>query len=437
MNAIPPAIAERLLSVPARHLIARAVLFVILLLPLGLIHGLISERQARSAEASGAVSALWGGEQILLGPILRVPLRSTATPGQWDTASEGYAYFLPKTLDADIGLRSERRRRGLFAVPVYRASATLSGRFEAIAATEGAATPDWTSVELLIGVQDVRALQGHASLQWNGEDVELEPSTGRRIEPGIPGIHARLPAGAADGAAFRLQLQFNGSRRFRLAPFGRQTTARIHSDWPHPSFGGGWLPDRSRIEASGFEADWHISHLGRGFPQQWRVHDDDRSQAPALGETHFGVDLIEPVDEYRLAERIGKYAILTVLFTFLTVWLIELLSGRYLHPIQYALLGAALCLFGLLQLALAEHLGFTAGFVAAAGAICALVSYYGHAILGSPGRAFALGGVLSAIYGYLYVVLHAEDLALLSGSIALFLALAAVMVLTRHVDWHR
>jgi inner membrane protein len=39
------------------------------------------------------------------------------------------------------------------------------------------------------------------------------------------------------------------------------------------------------------------------------------------------------------------------------------------------------------------------------------------------------------LYGYLYILLNNEDYALLIGSVGLFLTLAAVMYLTRKIDW--
>ena len=43
--------------------------------------------------------------------------------------------------------------------------------------------------------------------------------------------------------------------------------------------------------------------------------------------------------------------------------------------------------------------------------------------------------MLALLYGTLYGLLSADDYALLMGSILLFGLLAAVMVLTRDVDW--
>jgi inner membrane protein len=131
-----------------------------------------------------------------------------------------------------------------------------------------------------------------------------------------------------------------------------------------------------------------------------------------------------------------KYAVLTLLFTFAVIWLTEVLSGQTVHPIQYAFVGAALCLFGLLQLSFAEHFGFTVAFVVAALAVVTMITLYCFSLLRRAWQALAVGGVLGGLYAYLYSILRAEDHALLGGSVALFIGLGVAMFLTRRVDWN-
>jgi inner membrane protein len=106
------------------------------------------------------------------------------------------------------------------------------------------------------------------------------------------------------------------------------------------------------------------------------------------------------------------------------------------HPVQYLLIGLGLVLFYLLLLSLSEHLGFTWAYVVAAAAITTLVTIYGRSVLRSRRRALTLGGLLGALYGLLFVLLQIQDYALLAGSLALLGALAAVMFVTRRVDWY-
>ena len=48
-----------------------------------------------------------------------------------------------------------------------------------------------------------------------------------------------------------------------------------------------------------------------------------------------------------------------------------------------------------------------------------------------------VGGRDELVYALLYVLVLSEDYALLLGAIVLFVALAAVMLVTRKMDWYR
>ena len=106
-----------------------------------------------------------------------------------------------------------------------------------------------------------------------------------------------------------------------------------------------------------------------------------------------------------------------------------------LHPIQYAMVGAALVLFYVLLLALSEHIGFSAAYLAAALSMIALVGLYTRSILGRAALAAQVCGLMGGWYGFMYVVLHLQDYALLLGSLGLFAVLAAIMGATRNLDW--
>lgn len=51
-------------------------------------------------------------------------------------------------------------------------------------------------------------------------------------------------------------------------------------------------------------------------------------------------------------------------------------------------------------------------------------------------RGVTFATLLSALYGALYGLLLSEDNALVLGSTLLFVILAAIMVLTRRIDWY-
>jgi inner membrane protein len=95
-----------------------------------------------------------------------------------------------------------------------------------------------------------------------------------------------------------------------------------------------------------------------------------------------------------------------------------------------------MCVFYLLELSLSEHLGFGLAYLVATVAIVVQIAGYCAAVLQSWRRAAIVGGMATALFGYLYVVLTNEDYALLIGSIGVFAILAAIMYLTRRVDWY-
>jgi inner membrane protein len=140
-------------------------------------------------------------------------------------------------------------------------------------------------------------------------------------------------------------------------------------------------------------------------------------------------------ESYRIVERVMNYDALVAALVFTAFFLFEALCGLRLHAVHYGLVGAALCLFYLALLALGEFVGPDLAYLGAAIASSLLIVLYSAAILRSQVRAGIVAALLAGVYGMLYLVLRLEDFALLAGTGALFMALAAVMFFTRNVDW--
>jgi len=416
-------------------------LVLLLLIPAAMIGGLVSERRARRSGAVDEVTAKWGRLQVMTGPALVIPflvrrVELDKNGKQVVREETRHLTVLAETLAVRGEIESEVRHRGIFSVPVYRLRLEVSGRFVRPEFSDwnvAAADVRWDRAEIGVGISDARAIQERTDLTWNGRAISFLPGTGA-FDLADTGIHAPL-AGAPPSAAFdfTFPLVLNGSVGVYFVPFGRETGVTLKSNWPDPSFQGNWLPAKRTVTDRGFEASWSIPFLGRNYPQAWT---SEAKMAETVEASRFGLDLVTPVDEYRMAERSTKYAGLFILLTFATIWLIEVLGRMRVHPIQYLLVGAAMCLFYLLELALSEHLGFASAYTVAAVAVVALIASYSLAALNSPRRAGIVGGLVAALYAYLYVLLKNEDYALLIGSVGLFLMLAAVMYLTRRIDWH-
>jgi inner membrane protein len=233
-----------------------------------------------------------------------------------------------------------------------------------------------------------------------------------------------------DAADFRIDLELRGSEALQFAAAGRQTRASLQSGWPHPAFRGAWLPRERDVGAQGFSASWEVPAVARGLPPAWKL---GAIGDEAMAQARFGVDFLYPVDPYRMSERSLKYCALFIGLAFLVIWLVETLTRRPVHPVHALLLGAALCLFYLLELSLAEQFGFTVAYGLASAAVTLQVSLYARAALSGTRPALALASVVASLYGLLFLLLREEDYALLIGASSLFAVLSVVMFLTRRI----
>ncbi|HEY9419908.1 MAG TPA: cell envelope integrity protein CreD [Thermoanaerobaculia bacterium] len=414
-------------------------LALLLLIPLAMVGSLIRERQARRHQAAEEVASSWGRSQILGGPVLIVPflMHGKDDKGK-DVTWTSYAHFLPETLEIDGRIAPERRNRGIFEVAVYRADLHWKGTFLRPDFSNWRIAPQdilWDDAWLSVGIPDLRGIRSGVALTWGGRSLQFEPGA-RGGGLWDSGLSVRMPelktAEKGQAYAFAFNLGLNGSQKLDFLPLGKQTKVLLRSSWPSPSFAGAFLPESREVSGTGFEAVWNVSWFGRGYPQQWR---SEETQTEKVFASAFGVELFLPVDSYQKTERSVKYGVLFLLLTFLTFFLYEVFNPFSLHPIQYLLVGSAICLFYLLLLSLSEHLPFGLAYAAGAAATVLLIGGYSAAILRGAVRAFLMTAVLGGLYGYLYVLLQLEDYALLLGSLGLFLILALVMYLTRKIDW--
>ncbi len=440
---------QRLARSPAFKFFLIAFLILLLLVPLVLVFGLVSEREGRAREVQGEVARTWGAAQQVSGPFLVVPytvrLETTQGDKRVEQVQERRAVFLPEQLDLEADVASKILRRSIYEVVVYTAKVTLAGRFLAADMAEVAAdvlAVRWADATFALGLSDVAGLKEAATLTVNGaRQLPLQPSLG------IPtatqtGIHVKL-AGAGDQVlagpdtapkpfAFRLELVFGGSSSLDFAPVARETRLAMSSDWPHPSFSGAFLPIDRTVTPSGFTGAWRVPHLARSVPQAWSLA---TAGIDRFRPYQFGVQLFKPVDFYSLVTRAAKYAVLFLAFAFMAVFLLELLSGARVHPVQYLFVGLAMIFFYVLLLSLAEQVGFALAYLVAAASSAAMLSLYVGMALGSRARGAAMFAVLLLLYALLYLNLTLEDYALLLGAILGFAALTTVMFATLRVDW--
>ncbi|GAA3929600.1 cell envelope integrity protein CreD [Luteimonas lutimaris] len=421
-----------------------------ILVPLAMIRGVIHEREGYRAEAVAKVARSNAGRQSLAGPVLVVPYSEQVEVVERDkygveqvvhrTERRQWVFF-PKTLDVGGKLEPEVRRSGLYRVRVYAWQGHAQADFDVRIPDDAdpAAARSIGRPYLGYAVGDVRGLR-KSRLQVDGREAKvLQGLDGQ----GGDGVHARLPAPrAGQRLALRSRLDFTlaGTESLAVVPLGDNNHVALDSPWPHPSFVGTLSPDVLDVGDDGFRASWDRPALASNTQAQvlrGLKRGGGNASSVLAGVDGIELKLIDPVDIYTKADRATKYGLLFVALTFVGFFMFELIRQLRIHPVQYALVGLALAIFFLLLVSLSEHIEFGWAYLVASVACIGLLGFYLSAVLRSALRGLGFAVMLATLYAALYGLLVSEDNALVLGAGLLFVILAAVMVLTRKVDWYR
>jgi inner membrane protein len=426
-------------------------LIVLLHVPLALTRGVLVERRNYQAQATEQIASVWGREQGIVGPVLAVPyayesqvMRSRVVNGKAVQVEEmvlvpGTAYFLPETLAVNGRVDPEVRRRGIYETVVYSSRLKMDAAFQPDFALAGieAKRVDWDKARMLIGVSDLHGVRSITVPEAANRTGATFESTDRMPDAFLP-LGAKV-SGVVSGDRFQfaVEIALQGSERLEVAPIGKQTSVKLESSWADPSFTGASLPVGREVSAEGFKAEWQSSHFSRGFPQSWTANQFTRDEMSAkIAGARFGVKFAQLVDGYSMVERAQKYGVLFFVLTFAVFFLFETTAALRIHPLQYLLVGAALCLFFIAFLALSEFWPTGRAYGIAALACTGMIALYAWTFLKTGWRTLVIAGGLAATYGYLYFVLQSQDYALIAGTSALFAALALVMFCTRKLNWY-
>jgi inner membrane protein len=425
-------------------------LILLLLIPMGMVESVIFDRSHLYRQATNEITASWGKEQLLYGPILTLPFVKTFSEnGGWSYDSR-FQHLRPETMTLDSHIETQIRYRGIYEVPVYIATVRFNGLFSLadVAGEEGSdAGLQLDEGVIQIPVNNSRSIKEPIGLVWDGEVIKLTPKWDKAASETVI-FTAKLPAHLLSkhkDHEFEYEIKLAGSKAFSFISSAQKTDIKMNSNWASPSFFGIYLPNSRDISDDGFTVSWTINDLlaDMGYSEQEMV-----SANWFQGQQSFGVNLIQPVDTYQVVTRAAKYAVLFISLTFLVYFFTELFSNALLHPIQYLFVGVANCIFYLylfvgvancifylLLLSLAEHINFTLAYFISSTASISLISLYSRSILKSRTKATIVFVTLSGLYTYLFVTLRSEGFALLIGSIGLFLILGVAMYLTRNIDW--
>ncbi len=416
---------------------------LLLWIPLQMVRGVIQERASRQQQAREAIAEASAGEQRIVGPFLGVSYRLydtiTEENKKGDLVSRvveitGEALFPADAMTFTAAIPVEEKYKGIYKALQFRVGGKIDSTFSVppeLGLQKDKRRVVVTEARVLMPITDLRGLRSAPKAGWNGADAGTVEAVqiagvGNTLAFAVP-----VPT-AGVSYPFSVTLDLIGTTSLGFAPSGKTNKVSWQSAWPHPGFGGRFLPIERSVDANGFTATWTIPHLAtknygnvpalyaRGIQTSWETLD---------------VGFVEPANLYQQAERAAKYGMLFVVLTFAGFFLYEVTTRLRIHPMQYLLVGLTLAIFFLLLIAASEHIAFNYAYVLAALACTGLNILYMAHVLGSWKRAMSFGGALAILYGVLYGILASEDNALIMGSMLLFIMLALIMLTTRRVDW--
>lgn len=433
---------REILSVGLR-LVLLGVMAVVLLLVSLLIYPLVGERMDSAEKAVESIAAPWGKQQVIGGPMLVVPY---AVRGEKEQLVRKEMVFMADSLSISATVVPEERARGIYKALLYRSEATVEGSFKGVLRSSfpsEAKEVYWDEAALRYGVSDIVGLKNFVRCEVGEDTLILDKVTDKT--PNRFSFSAALTSPISTGLVergfpFRLEVELNGNETIGFCPMGRTTDVEMKLRWSSPSFVGRFLPDRREVTDSLTTARWRVLSINHQIPASFSYSgesDDDvyRNSFDDVAENEFAVKLLQPVSHYKQVDRSVKYAILLIVFTFLTIFFCDYFAKKMIPLFSYLLVGVALLLFYTLLLSLSELVGFEWAYIISGVAVVGLSTVYMYGFLRSAMYTAIGGGVMVLLYGMMYILLTLENLPLLIGSIFLFVVLAVVMRLSLKMRW--
>ena len=426
-------------------------LTLLLLIPSFMVQDLITERQNRQQEVIREISDKWSGSQLVQGPILVLPYKTTVMEKDSDTQKSGRReiltniYILPEILNISSKANPELLHRGIFDAVVYNSQIKVSGTFSQLELKKSGIDPamiQWEQAKVDIGLSDLKGLKNNPVIRLGNQNYEVEPDfTSLKLFSNNLVILPNLGSEKSTALNFSFDLDLRGSEKLSFLHLGKNTIVKIEGEWNDPSFTGRYLPDERSVSGKAFSATWKMPYYNRPYPQQWieentvlnttdtQVQGNNNSDSRAV----FGVNFLLPVDQYQKTIRTAKYAFLVILLSFLSLFFTELLIKQRVHFLQYVLIGAAMTIYYILLLSLSEQLGFNLAYIIASAATAGLIGTFIWSLLKNRKVALLFAGILTMLYSFIFIILQLQDLALLAGSIGLFLIVALLMYLSQKI----
>lgn len=418
-------------------------LTILLLIPSALIQDLIIERQARQDEVIGDITDKWSGSQLIEGPVMVLPYKKLVASK--DAASKTVykeivtnIYILPELLNVKSSVDPQILNRGIFDAVVYDSKLNVSGKFSELELVKSGLNPEmilWDKAKVVIGISDLKGMKNNPEIKFGESLYQVEPDfTSLKLFNNNLIILPNLSKEKRTTLSFNFNLDLRGSKELSFLHLGKSTQVNISGKWNDPSFIGRYLPENRSINKDGFTATWKMPYFNRPFPQQW---EEVNSVLRVDDKASFGVKFMLPVDQYQKTMRTAKYSFLIILLTFISLLFTEMIQKKKIHVLQYVLIGAAMVIYYSLLLSFSEQVGFNMAYLIASVSTIVLIGLFIASLLKNKKTALLFSAILTVFYGFIFIIIQLQDLALLYGSIGLFIIVATLMYLSSKMDWSK
>lgn len=425
---------------------------LLLLIPKAMIEKTVQERSERNKSSFNESSMGWGGEQIVSGIFLSVPVEyKTYVERKIEVNKTGnietqivkdeiknvrYLYILPETFNSRTIITPEKRYRSIYEFIFYKAENDVAGKFilkDDFDYDTGGGTIRWDDALVIMGLESTKGISEDVKVTFGESVLKMEQSipTKEYFDSGLS-VKTKIDPSKSREIAYSYKITLRGSGKMQFIPLGKSTEISIYSPWKDPSYSGSFIPVKSTVSDKGCEAEWKVLNINREYPQYWICPVAKTS----IINSKFGISLIDPIDDYCKIHRAVKYLFLFITLTFAMFFLIETVQKKRVHPIQYLLIGAAVSIFYTLLLSISEHIVFDLAYAISALSVSAMLCLYSLSVLKSRKFGVLIGSATTVLYLFLFVLLKNQDYSMLLGSIGLFVSLSIIMYATRKTDWY-
>ncbi|MFW1858632.1 cell envelope integrity protein CreD [Acinetobacter defluvii] len=450
-------------------IIAIIILMAIFWVGLFFISSLVSERQAYQQNFIRDISTTQISPQTIISPYIQVPYTEEKVcideqKKSFPCTEEYFMYLGAESThwSANFKVTNQNYKRTIYRAVSYQADLAAKGVFQ---------KPEidtkkyhWEGAQIILPVKDSRGLDKPPSIKILNKNYSFQINDQLNNQSGFDFMrisvqkYPEILNAIQNGFDFNLQLNLTGLSKFNLIPTSHHVMYDAKGNWADTKYDGQSLPYAKMSQTQQFSAQWKNIALGQqNLNKIANCENSDcmrqlshayltRSSNEAVTAYESGqniekiglsTEFLESVNVYTQTDRAIKYGIVIIIITFGCFFLFEVMKGLRIHPIQYALVAMAQGIFFVLLLSISEYYAFTWAYLVAAIACISLMTWYLFFVMRGIKAAAIFSLILSTLYAVMYLLLQSSGKTFLIGSVISFIVLAAVMFITRHIDWYQ